>query len=276
MRPIQVLSDCSACGVASAAVQLVDPDGGLPHPIESRCRLCGLETALGDLVRAGAARDDRAAILAGLRAWALAEGEADVEQFARTNFGGLSAEAIVERVAAGAPVDTNFDVIAWLFPGMVDAGGGRATAREAERLGVTMRAPPPAVVEPEPEVARAADPADITRALWSVVLADAVADPREVHVADAWCSKLGAPPLSVLDAAARVWRPQELGPIADAPTVFTAMQRVAAASGSVDASEHRVLREYARHWRLAVPDAPPPPPPGLARAWYELGRLLVR
>ena len=291
--PSQILSDCPHCRVESALVELIDPSERVGVSIEGRCRLCGYATELGEVVRLGEPFVDEADVIDALRRWAEEDGEPDVSLFVASNFNGRLPEAVARAVLAGARVDTGFDVIAWLFPGQQaggrrredevgapfapapparDAGGpGGPGAPLAGRYGA---APRPRITEPtvEPPPPIAPDPRDIARALATVMVADGKILPVERRYLDSALQRLGAPPLAPEDT--RIWRPSELGPVADPAAVLQAMRGLAACDDEVDGSELRVMAEYARAWRLPAPSKPRRGP--AAELERVLRRMLAR
>lgn len=268
--------------------------------IESACRLCGYATEVGVVVHPAVRFSSVPQVLAALAGWARTEGEDDLARFCDASFNGLTAEEVAARILRGEAVETGFDVIAYLFPQTAFAGqatpraltealrGGlasapsRSTAPEAERPPAAVGSLPAGTIvpweelpevsgraaerpslPPPPPAEPAVDAADTCRALWAVALADGRKDPREEAVVAAECAALGVP--VVPRDGARVWRPGELARPTDPARVLGAMERVARADGGLDRSEIRVLREYARAWGVAVPDARWRPP----RVWEE-------
>lgn len=109
------------------------------------------------------------------------------------------------------------------------------------------------------------DPADITRAFWSVILADADLHPREDRLLAQLLPRFGAPTLP--PAEARMYRPGELGRPPDPAPVLAAMEQLARCDGVLDRSEVRVLREFARAWGVGIDEARLRPPSVWAEAW---------
>ena len=236
----EVLTDCGWCRVEAAVVELIDPDGPVGVAAAARCRLCGWEECGGVPVSAGrrfvAPEDARAALLA----WASEDGDPDVTRFVAGGFCGLSVEEVAARLCAGEPVETTFDVVAWLFGG--SAGGGvRDTAPTPARSGQVAEAPS----RPRLKVARA---------FASVLVADGVVRPSERAVADRLLAQRGEAPIEAGDL--RVWRPLELGLPDDPEPLLRDLVTLAWADGVRDETEWRVVREYARAWgvRTAVLD----------------------
>jgi hypothetical protein len=100
------------------------------------------------------------------------------------------------------------------------------------------------------------------------MLADGRVRPGERRFLDRALAELGAPPLP--EAELRVWRPNELGPMPEPAKVLRAMRLLALVDKEADGSEARVLKEYARAWRLELPADAMERPSAMA----QLGRAL--
>ena len=261
---MQVLSDCPTCRVESAIVELVLPD----QPAVGSCRLCGLELVGGAVVTAGVRFAHAEEVAAALTRWARAEGE-DPQMFIEANFGAGSSAAVAALVLAGERVETSFDVVAWLFrtrtagsmalggavepevgAGVPSSGGG------AGGRGASPPATPPAgrapAEGPRTSSAPPPDPLAVTRALVATALADGRVEAAERAVLAAACTRLGAP--QPVEADWRAWRPHELGVPPDPAATVKAMIEVALADRIPDIGEARVIREFARTWRVPVPE----------------------
>lgn len=260
----QVLADCPRCKVESALVELIDPSERLGVAIEGNCRLCGYATELGEVTAFGLPFVDEEEVVDALRRWAREEHEPDVQVFTLANFNGRDPHTVARMILAGQRVDTGFDVIAWLFPGM--QGGGHDAPEARTPVMAPRAAPPPSVPEPEP--APTLDPHDVGRALASVMLADGKIRDGERRFLDDALRRLGAPPLAESDL--RVWRPNELGPVAEPEKLLRAMRALALCDHEADGSERRLLEEYARAWRVTLPGELLPRTGAMA----ELGRAL--
>lgn len=275
----EALTDCPICLVESSVVELVapGPEGGVV--IESRCRICGRaekdgtithggDTLLGDPILARAALDR----------WAREEGDPDTSRFVLAHFGGLDVERVAAKLAAGEKVETCFDAVAWLFPGVgaVAGGGGEGGRRDTMPDGVPSSSAEherrsdcvrPATF-PEGAVKRASlvpatipptldrmpafkDPIRVAaRALASVMLGDGVATPADREFVDRTIASWGHPPMREDDLA--VWRPHELGFPDDPARTIEAMARLTYVDGQRDATEWRVVREFARAWGVSL------------------------
>ncbi|AKF04099.1 hypothetical protein [Sandaracinus amylolyticus] len=270
----EALSDCAACRVESSVVELIAARGGAGVVLESKCRLCLREQREGALVFAGERfAGDEAAARAALARWARSEGDDDVERFVQAHFAvvgpGVDAVgAIAARLARGEPVETSFDAIAWLFPGVGAIGGGGAPPARPEDDDARATTPfvRPAPQESAPPVRRSVPPIIPTthesiplhkqplrvsaRALCAVMLADGQASPADRAFLDATLRAWGHPPLRDDDLA--VWRPHDLGWPHDPRAVVDAMARLAFVDGERDTTEWRVAREFARAWGVPL------------------------
>lgn len=241
----QVLSDCPSCRVESALLEIFDPDLSPGVAIEARCRICGFFSELGETIREGQRFASANAAKTALRQWAYEEGEGDLAVFCMGSLGGLSIEEACQRLIRREPIQTSFDVVSFLFPGMGGGGMGAVEAPDAvpEVDDVRVRQPTPSIsVMPT----SAESPRILARALAAVMMADGEARRAErTFIAE----KLSAAGLEALSPdEERSWRPGDLGwPSAPGP-ILEAMARLAHADGQRDKSEWRVVREFARHW----------------------------
>jgi hypothetical protein len=267
----EALSDCAHCRVESSSLELIASRGGRGVVLEKRCRVCLREERAGSLVHEGERfLNDPARAQAALQRWALVEGDEDVARFVLAHFGGLDVNAVCARLAAGARVETSFDAIAWLFPGVGAVGGGGSTAMPEERVSeatstrgtapdsmrpmAVMRARtslPPSIPLTHESIPKQLQPLRVSaRALASVMLSDGEATPRDRAYLEQTLSTWGHPPLENEDLA--VWRPHDLGFPHDPELVVAAMCRVAYLDGDRDATEWRVVREFARAWGVSL------------------------
>jgi len=254
-----------------------------------RCRLCARETVDDAETQEGRRFATDAEVAAALADWARAEGD-DLERFVAANFGGRSVAAVSASVRRRERVETSFDVVAWLFKdrvgGQAAVGGtasgpppaldhparppdgvsaGRRDGRSAGALDpATPTTPPEGAPEPAP------DPCAATIALVTVALADGMVPDRERAAVHAECKKLGVPEPEEGDW--RLWRPGEVGTPPDPAATVAAMRRVGLVHRLPDPSAERVIREFARHWRVALPGMVLPPVTAgqkLARQWLD-------
>jgi hypothetical protein len=239
----EALADCDACLVESAVVELIAQAevAGATQGIvlERRCRACLRESRAGGIVHGGESfRGEPARARAALERWAREEGDEDAARFVDAHFE-HPIDVIAEQLARGERVQTCFDAIAWLFPGVGavgggGGGGGGVSTPVAPIDGTTLETGPPAfdVARPEitwPDVRRhraSLAPMAIpvthesipkhlqplrvsARALASVMLADGLADATDRAFVDRTLAGWGHPPIEPADLA--VWRPHDLG-----------------------------------------------------------------
>lgn len=242
----ELLTDCPDCHVEGALVEQV----GAIHV--ATCRMCGYRLEAGEVMARGRRFRTKEDVVDALTAWSTAEGHADVESFLRLNFLDATRTQVIDRILDGQPVGTSFDVLAWLLPGF---GAGAASLGVSPQSGVPPQAVEPPLPPPPPD-----DPRAEALALLSVAMADGVITPAEARL------------LSAVDAEARVYRPTEMGRPPDPAAVVEKMVRLAWADGEVDASEQRVIVEFARAWSVPIDLRRLP----LGRPWQRNLRRLVR
>lgn len=234
----EILSDCATCLVEGAVVELLDPNRAAGVAVVARCRLCGREDRLGAEARPGQPPTTVEEAMAALSRWAAEDGETDVARFCEGGFAGRDLAEVCARLVARQPVETNFDVMAWLFGGM-SGGGGAEPARASP-------SPQPSAPSAEPDPSPPAPPFHLGRALASVLLADGRASLAERSYVDRALAAAGQPPLAPEDL--RVWRPLELGRPEDPGPVVALLAGLAWADGQRDETEWRVVREFSRAW----------------------------
>jgi len=286
---IQILSTCPHCKVEAAVVELVELARGESTVVEGRCRMCGRRTDATGEVQPGQRFSTRLQVHGALARWAAEEGEPDVASFVASGFGGLSEDEVVDALLAGRPLQTGFDVIAWLFPGMAGGGGAapdpaRAVQRgPREGGGVLARSPLPAGTDVAlaPAAAAPVDPRRVAvQGLLAVMLSDGLVRPGERRFLDAFVARLGLAPL--VDADIRPWRPNEVPRPDDPEPILRAMVELCFIDRERDGSEWRVVREFARAWAFPLAelealgrDREEAVAPAMTRLWRALVRLFV-
>ena len=266
----QVLTDCPHCRVEGALLELMDPSERIGVPLESRCRLCGFATELGDATSLPAPLLDEEDVVLALTRWAEGDGEGDVTVFVAANFGGLTPQAVALRVLDGQRVETTFDVVAFLFPAM-SGGASSGTGGAAER--VELRPRPRELPKDEPLPGPPpVEPLAVARALVSVMVADGQLRTAERVFIARTLERMGAPALP--ESEWRVWRPHEVGRPADPAALVKAMRALAMCDKEPDGSEARVILEYARAWGVAVPEEVLPRHGAMAQLGRFLGKLI--
>lgn len=302
---VQILAACPSCRVEAAVVELVEVSavvevgtGDRGQVIEGRCRLCGRWERGGAVLDRGIPFRDAGQVHAALLRWARTEGEDDVHAFVASGFSGLSTDQVTAALLARRPVETSFDVIAWLFPGLAGAGGGggKVDAGELARAaeagprggGVLARSLPEArpqtqPMQPLPPQASAPEVDErrlALQALAAVMLADGVIRPGERAFLEGFAHRAGLPGLD--PALVRPWRPTDL-PLPQTPEpILLAMVDLSFIDHERDGSEWRVVREFARHWGYPVDKLEAlgerreeQVAPAMVRLWRSLRRLLV-
>ena len=129
----QILVDCPNCLVEGAVAELLDPQIAGRVAVESLCRLCGRECALGELVFSGRRFESRMDARRALAEWATREGEASVDAFCAANFGGMDADEAALALIEGRPIASNFDVFTHLFSNHVQATQTRSRTNVQRR-----------------------------------------------------------------------------------------------------------------------------------------------
>lgn len=296
-EPFQILEDCPNCHVESAVVALFDPSVRAGMAVDATCRLCGRHVALGDVQFQGAQFGTIDEVVVALADWSGAEGEPDVDAFCRANLGERGPREVAEMVLRGEVVDTSFDVVAFLFPGMAAAlaperkprprGSGKAVMGDGipggwPRVTQNDALPggwPELPVPPDPVAEAAARlPA---RALAAVMLADGEIRAGEQRFLDRFLERMGLSPVMPEDL--RPWRPGELPQPDEPEALLDAMIELAHIDRERDGSEWRVVRAFARAWGYpleqlerrgarALDDARPP----MQKLWQALTGLFVK
>ena len=277
------LADCPACRVQGAVVETWEARPAAPHgphdsahpggapgepdppvPSLSRCRMCGRTLEDGVEVRAPASLARLADVDAALARWAREEGCASADELVQSSFVLADVAKVHAALILGEPVETSFDVMGFLFS---HGGGGTVGAQDDASDGPDGDLPlvdagdvvwgPSASLRAVAE--RALEPRNELLALVSVAAADGRVVPAERAFLDAYARQKGVAPLAPDEL--RVFRADEVGPVGsliDRERVLEKMIELAyvdatssPVSGTVvDDSEERVIREFARAWRV--------------------------
>ncbi|MEL6343503.1 MAG: hypothetical protein AAFV53_10240 [Myxococcota bacterium] len=244
----QVLSDCPNCLVEGSVIEILDPSVAQGVALEARCQMCGYQSRLGAVENPGERFMNIASVRLALSRWSAAEGEPDVEAFCVNNFSGLSSAEIGAHLLAGERVQTNFDVVAFLFPGLSGSGAsGASETAPVQRASSRAMVERPVVVTPPPVPE---DPRVVVRALVAVMLADGSVRPGERVFVDQFIAEAGLAPLQ--EDELRPWRPGDLGWPRQPESIIQAMVALAYVDRQRDGSEWRVIREFARHWGFSL------------------------
>ncbi len=271
----QVQELCPACGTR------LDEEERLAN----RCGHCGL-AAVEREVRAGRRFHSLEDLGAAMARWARTEGYDTAEEFLETSFSDGDLSAVLRRMRAGEAVETNFDVLAFLFPEValaaavspVEAGG------EPGEIGSPASPPPPApggAADPAPDARGGAsasmpggpDPStggatrrrvagsgtggDAHRAwqrllpLVSVMVADGRVHPAEEAFLTRVLAHHRLPPIP--SDLVRVHRPEAVEmpeTLDERERLLEAMVHLVHVDRQRDGTEFRVVQEYARAWRV--------------------------
>ncbi len=264
--------ECPAC-----AEQL--GDGELA---ESRCEQCGTAARERE-VRAGEVFDSEQELRAAMGRWGSQEGHTSVDEFAEACFLDERVDRVYERMRDGEVVETNFDVLAFLFPEMAMAA---AIPDDVADAPVPGEPPPRAVPRPPPVEPRRATPpppstsgpvaADETPTIIEPAEAAPKPDPAAEFLGKPWAALLPLVSVMVADGRVhpaeeaflqrflqanrcpaipsehvRVHRP-EVVPVPPDPRtrarMVEAMVHLVHVDRLRDGSEFRVVEEFARAW----------------------------
>lgn len=219
-----------------------------------RCPSCGASGALED-VAPGARFASEAELEAALLAWAREEGLATSRDLLEAYFVLPTTAEVFASTARGERVETTFDVADYLFSsGGASGSGGAAIDTGAAPVSVRASVPPP------PRTARMSQPMSLRPdggpreellALASVAAADGEASPEDQEVLFRAAERRQVVPLRPEDM--RVWRPNEIpapATLVDRERVLEEMLQLAWADGQLDASELRVIKDFARAWGI--------------------------
>lgn len=232
---------CPRCGA------VLDEESREAH----RCPSCGLGAELGETapgVRFATAPELEAA----LEAWARLEGLGTARDLLEAYFVLPTLDEVHAALARGDVVETTFDVADYLFSSGGGGGGGETTsgAPVARRASI---APPPVTVRMSQPISLrpTGGPREELLALASVAAADGEASFDDQQVLLRAAERRGMIPLPPEDM--RVWRPNEIpapATLVDRERVLEEMLQLAWADGQLDASELRVIKDFARAWGI--------------------------
>ncbi len=254
---------CSLCAHAAEA-HLADLGGAFPGEgcpkcgatldeaslDAHRCPHCGTHASLAD-TSVGARFGTEAELELALLSWAKEEGLATSADLLEAYFVLASAPEVLASLARGDRVETTFDVADYLFSSGGTSAGGAGGAEP-----IVLRASIP----PAPVTTRMSQPVSIRPtggareellALASVAAADGEASLEDQQGLLRAAEKRGMPPLPPFDV--RVWRPNEIpapGTLVDRERVLEEMLQLAWSDGQLDASELRVIKDFARAWGI--------------------------
>jgi hypothetical protein len=210
-----------------------------------RCRLCGVSGTPGEATpsRVPGSVQELERVLA---AWAQEEGLASSRELVEAYFVLPGPAEIFQAVSRKEIVETTFDVVDYLFSG----GGGGGGALETEPIPVREEDAPPSIPFDEPTtLRRMGGPRDELLALASVAASDGEACAADLEVLEQAAQTRGVPPLAPHEI--RVRRPDEIDPpptLVQREALLKEMFMMAFSDGTLDESELRVVRAFARSW----------------------------
>jgi hypothetical protein len=233
---------CPKCGAA-----LDDASRGAHS-----CPFCGCGGVLEE-TRPGVRFDSDAELATALDAWARTEGLASGAELVEAYFVLPDTAQILAALSRGDAVETTFDVTDYLFSSGGGGGGGDAgRGQEVPVLRKSIPPPPVTMRMSQPVSIRpTGGPREELLALASVAAADGEASFEDQQVLLRAASRRGVVPLEAADM--RVWRPNEIpapSTLVDRERVLEEMLQLAWADGQLDASELRVIRDFARAWGI--------------------------
>lgn len=265
----QILSDCPNCRVQGAVVELMDPQISESESVEGLCRLCKRETALEQVLFDGQRFLSFEVAYRALSEWAIREGETDTDAFCQASLGGMTAREVVSHLLAQKVVETNFDVMAYLFFGMSHGSQGRSSTELAstkvastrirvnnERMALQRREGVESQPKDESEgvglpMVDLTAPGLVARCLSAVMVVDGQIRRVELQFLANTLEQMGLP--SLVDDDVRAWRPNELPTPCEPLVLLRLMIGMGGVDGALDPAEWRVIREFGRSWGLASP-----------------------
>lgn len=253
-EPFEVRVACPTCRIEGARFEIWTPGAAccvLGVPESASCRLCA-EAEVGQVnegratlvrTRPGAPLESVAELEQALERWALTEGFRSANELVESSFVLPDVQTIFEACRRGETIETTFDVVDFLFGGVIATQHGDDTLIDAcapsERAPATL------------SMRRIGGPRDELLALATIAAADGEANAGDQSMLMRAAEARQIPPLDVHDI--RVWRPAELPPPPTLPRreeVLQEMFRLAWSDGHMDDSELRLILDYARAWGI--------------------------
>lgn len=223
--------------VESARIEVHDSSEEEGIALYSECSFCRCQYEKGQLVQAPISLDSEIEVLSAFKDWMRAEGFTTLVSFCQAHFDTADPNEVVTKILRRQPVESNFDVMGYLFSGMI----GQTDLGEPEEPAFTESMPDFDILYPTSELSV------IACALTSVMMADGIIQPEEQDLLNRQLEQFGVAPLMREDF--RVWRPSELLQPKDPSRLIQAMVELAFVDNELDSSEWQLIREYARYWR---------------------------
>lgn len=257
----EVRTDCGACRVEGARVETWDPTADTL--MAYRCCLCGASGAPHETAPARVPSTVEELERA-LAAWAAQEALTSPRELVEAYFVLPTPAAIFEAIRGGEVVETTFDVVDYLFSG----GSGGGAALESEPVPVREDPAPPVpsqVALQEPALrGPVGGPRDELLALAAVAASDGEASPEDIYELERAAERRGVPPLAPHEI--HVYRPGEIHPpatLVQREALLKEMFMMAFSDSSLDESELRVVRAFARAWGVD---------PRCVQEWTDIAR----
>lgn len=237
-KSIQIRKKCEHCLIDCARIEVHDTSESEGIALYSECSFCRCQYEKGVLVQGPISFQTEAEIQAAFEHWMRAEGFGHLDEFAQSHFNTPLGSTLIHKVLHQENIESNFDVLGYLFSGMVGQADPEPQPSEddfSEPMGDFD------ILYPTAELSV------IACALTSVMMADGVIQPEEQRLISEQLKQFGVEPLEAADL--RVWRPSELVHPSDPQRLIEAMVELAFVDNELDGSEWQVIREYARYWR---------------------------
>lgn len=237
-KSIQIRKKCEHCLIDSASIEVHDSSGDEGVAMYAECSFCHCQYENGELIRGPNPLHTPQQVQAAFESWMRSEGHTDLLEFCRAHFEVSDVSELIQKVLDRQPIESNFDVLGYLFSGMMGQADPGAVTDESDFSSPLTDFD---ILYPTAELSV------IACALTSVMMADGSIEHEERQLLNAQLQQFGVSPLDPADQ--RVWRPSELAYPSDPQRLIEAMVELAFVDKQLDGSEWQVIREYARHWR---------------------------
>ena len=117
-KTIQIRKKCEHCLIESSRIEVHDSAGTEGVAMYSECSFCRCQYENGVRIRGPIQLDTTEQVQAAFAVWMRAEGYSNPIEFCRAHFQVSSPAEFTEKVLAREDIDTNFDVLGYLFSGM--------------------------------------------------------------------------------------------------------------------------------------------------------------
>lgn len=237
-KSIQIRKKCEHCLVGSARIEVHDTSEDEGVALYSECSFCRCQYEKGQLVQSPISLNSAEEVRAAFEHWMRSEGFSSLEDFSESHFNTAEPEFLIQQVLTGQSIESNFDVLGYLFSGMMGQAEPESSSTEEDHTEAISDFD---ILYPTAELSV------IACALTSVMMADGIIQPEEQSLLNQQLKQFGVSPLESSDQ--RVWRPSELVHPSDPQRLIEAMVELAFVDNELDGSEWQLIREYARYWR---------------------------